>query len=226
MEVAWTSRSITASIESDAPSDQIDWPGLMDGDVATFRKSFDDKKNSSSDTMTDAAIAAELVKADLVVCLEWGSETSSLEKICPTYKGAKDSWSVSAPSVETAPEILKQLAGNISSLMVRLILQGGKRKPLASDVPSKGGDENSKEHLKSAVRVSLDKKGRKGKKVTVISGLRLSDQALEELGTKLKQRCGTGGTVKDSCIEIQGDQRDKVMNELSNLGYKPKKSGG
>ena len=76
------------------------------------------------------------------------------------------------------------------------------------------------------VRVSREIKGRKGKGVTVISGLPLNEQELKALGKQLKQQCGSGGTVKQGSIEIQGDHRDLVLAELRNFGYQVKKSGG
>lgn len=76
------------------------------------------------------------------------------------------------------------------------------------------------------VRVSRETQGRKGKGVTVVSGLPLPEDGVKELGRKLKQLCGTGGTVKDGVIEIQGDHRDKILAELLKLGYQAKKAGG
>ena len=73
------------------------------------------------------------------------------------------------------------------------------------------------------VRVRLDTKGRKGKGVTVISGVALSGLELSELGKKLKQRCGAGGTVKDGVIEIQGDHCDLLAEELKTQGWKVKR---
>ena len=64
------------------------------------------------------------------------------------------------------------------------------------------------------VRVRYETKGRKGKGVTIISGLPLSEAALEELARKLKTRFGTGGAVKDGVIELQGDHRAQVEQEL------------
>lgn len=76
------------------------------------------------------------------------------------------------------------------------------------------------------VRVSRETKGRKGKGVTVVTGLPLDDLELAELGKKLKQKCGAGGTVKNGTIEIQGDHRDTVVRALLDLGYQAKRSGG
>ena len=76
------------------------------------------------------------------------------------------------------------------------------------------------------VRVCRQTKGRKGKGVTVITGLPLATDDLKKLATKLKQKCGCGGTVKAGTIEIQGDKRDKVIEELKKLGYTVKHAGG
>jgi translation initiation factor 1 len=76
------------------------------------------------------------------------------------------------------------------------------------------------------VRVGRETKGRKGKGVTVISGLPLATDALQQLASDLKKRCGCGGTVKDGVIEIQGDHRDLLLAELQRRGFAAKKSGG
>lgn len=76
------------------------------------------------------------------------------------------------------------------------------------------------------VRVGLEKKNRGGKTVSVISGISLSPDALRDLASDLKRRCGTGGTVKDGVIEIQGDHRDTLIAALQEHGYKPKRVGG
>ena len=76
------------------------------------------------------------------------------------------------------------------------------------------------------VRVSRSTKGRKGKGVTVITGVPLAGDALKDLAQKLKQRCGAGGTIKDGAIEIQGEHRDLLIAELEKLGYTVKRSGG
>jgi translation initiation factor 1 len=76
------------------------------------------------------------------------------------------------------------------------------------------------------VRVSRETKGRKGSGVTLITGLPLAEPELAALAKQLKQRCGSGGTVKNGVIEIQGDQREAVLTELIRLGYQAKKAGG
>lgn len=76
------------------------------------------------------------------------------------------------------------------------------------------------------VRIHRETKGRGGKGVCVVTGLKLSTDDLNELAKKLKQSCGTGGTVKDKVIEIQGDQRERLKQALEKLGYQVKLAGG
>jgi translation initiation factor 1 len=76
------------------------------------------------------------------------------------------------------------------------------------------------------VRVSRETKGRNGKSVTMITGVALEAAALIELGKLLKTACGSGGTVKDGVIEVQGDHCDRVMEALKNQGWVVKRAGG
>ena len=76
------------------------------------------------------------------------------------------------------------------------------------------------------VRVGRETKGRKGAGVTVITGLPLTHKELRKLAKTLKKRCGSGGTVKDGVIEIQGEHRDRLVAELEKLGYTAKRAGG
>ncbi|WP_425260271.1 translation initiation factor Sui1 [Rubrivivax sp. RP6-9] len=76
------------------------------------------------------------------------------------------------------------------------------------------------------VRVSRETAGRKGKGVTLVRGLALDDAALAELGRQLKAACGSGGTVKDGVVEIQGDHRDRIVEVLQRAGHKVKRAGG
>jgi translation initiation factor 1 len=76
------------------------------------------------------------------------------------------------------------------------------------------------------VRVQRESKGRKGKTVTLISGLLLGEDALRDLASDLKRLCGAGGAIKEGIIEIQGDHRDTVFDELKKRSYIVKKAGG
>ncbi len=76
------------------------------------------------------------------------------------------------------------------------------------------------------VRIQRETKGRKGKGVTLITGIPLTGDELKSLAKSLKQRCGTGGTIKNGVIEIQGDHRDLLLGLLQEKGWRVKKAGG
>lgn len=183
----------------------------------------------------------DLQKADLVIFIQRPPCVSVdlLKGKFPSWSGKFETWDF--PAAEFTEESIKS---HIGKLLVRLILQGGKRQSsspqsvssnpnLHSSIgtgSSNTGANDSKvadsKVSKDAVRVSRESKGRGGKTVTIVSGLLLDDGKLQELAKRLKQVCGTGGTVKEGKIEIQGDQCDRVLAELQNRGYKPKRSGG
>ena len=76
------------------------------------------------------------------------------------------------------------------------------------------------------VRLHRETKGRKGKGVTLVKGLDLPEKDLKALAKTLKAKCGTGGTIKEGVIEIQGDHRDTLQTELEKQGWTVKKAGG
>jgi translation initiation factor 1 len=76
------------------------------------------------------------------------------------------------------------------------------------------------------VRVSRQTQSRAGKAVTLITGLPLAPAELQALARELKRHCGSGGTVKDGVIEIQGEHRDAVLAQLTRRGFAAKRSGG
>lgn len=76
------------------------------------------------------------------------------------------------------------------------------------------------------IRVSLERKGRGGKAVSLITGFSGSSEELKSIAAELKRRCGTGGTVKDGIIEIQGDRRDELVALLKEMQFTVKRVGG
>lgn len=93
----------------------------------------------------------------------------------------------------------------------------GHKPPVQPGVPAAGPPR---------VRVGREVAGRGGRGVSVIRGLPLAPEALEELATRLKRLCGAGGAVRDGAIEIQGEHRDRLVAELVRLGYAAKRAGG
>ena len=80
--------------------------------------------------------------------------------------------------------------------------------------------------IDGTIRIQREVKGRKGKTVTTVSGFQITADELKLLATQLKRRCGTGGSVKDGMIIIQGDHRNTLITELKNRGFKAKVAGG
>ncbi|MEN5163016.1 translation initiation factor Sui1 [Achromobacter kerstersii] len=89
-------------------------------------------------------------------------------------------------------------------------------KPAARAVPAGDG----------VARVSRETKGRGGKSVTLVRGLALEPMALAVLGKELRTACGSGGTVKDGVIEVQGDHCDRIIDALTTRGHRAKRAGG
>ncbi len=76
------------------------------------------------------------------------------------------------------------------------------------------------------VTVRVDRKGRGGKTVTIVDGLQIPQKKMEELLKQFKMKLGTGGTIRDTSLEIHGDHRDVLIPALEKMGYAPKRSGG
>ena len=101
-----------------------------------------------------------------------------------------------------------------------------KRCPRCGSYPCRCPKPKSLPPEQQTACIRREKKGRGGKTVTVIMELQLTPEDMKALSKRLKKVCGTGGTVTDGTIEIQGDQRERVAEELQKLGYKTKFVGG
>jgi len=101
------------------------------------------------------------------------------------------------------------------------------QKPIA-DCTCKKKTPKSPANIKidGIVRVQREVKGRKGKTVTTVSGFQINADELKNLAAELKRRCGTGGSIKDGVIIIQGDHKATLITELTNRGYTAKVAGG
>jgi len=107
----------------------------------------------------------------------------------------------------------------------KLVYSTEKTLPRKEKPAEKAPKEGSRPALQK-VTVRLDRKARGGKSVTVIDGLSMAQKDMETLLRQLKAGLGTGGTLRDACLEIQGDHRDALMLMLQKMGYRPKRSGG
>ncbi len=99
-------------------------------------------------------------------------------------------------------------------------------KPGKKKKPNNKPLQNNSPVGEQKLTVRLDRKGRRGKSVTVIDGLLLQQKKKEALLKQLKVQLGTGGVVKGNSIEIQGDHCSALMAALKKMGHSPKRSGG
>ncbi|NOZ48672.1 MAG: hypothetical protein GXP37_01335 [Chloroflexi bacterium] len=100
------------------------------------------------------------------------------------------------------------------------------RRPKSARRRQKAGHTRPKSPNDGVIRVFLERKGRGGKSVSVLRGLSGDVSSKKELLKALKSQLGTGGSLKDGTIEIQGDHRDRIVALLVKLGHKAKKAGG
>lgn len=160
----------------------------------------------------------ELEQADEIVALNHAEHLPLLQERFAAFAERVEFW-----HVDDAPEALTLIETKIMDLMARLLGGGG-------EAPRQEASEQARSSAASkrpvTVKVGRETAGRRGKGVTTVFDVPMDEDALKELGTKLKQRCGTGGTVKDGRIEIQGDQRERIVAELEKLGFKVKLVGG
>lgn len=160
----------------------------------------------------------ELEQADAIIALKHAEHLPLLLERFPAFAERVKFW-----HVDDAPEALALIETKIMDLMARLLGGGGEAPPQEAPEATRLSESPKKP---MTAKVGRETAGRRGKGVTTVFDVSVAEDALKELATKLKQRCGTGGTVKDGRIEIQGDQRERIVAELEKLGFNVKRVGG
>jgi predicted translation initiation factor SUI1 len=159
----------------------------------------------------------DLEEANRVIALKQDEHQPLLQERFPPWADKVEFW-----HVDDAPEVLGLIEREVMGLVAR-ILGGGERQD-SQPPEALAPKEPAKKPV--TLKVGRETAGRRGKGVTTVFDVPLEESGLQELAATLKQRCGTGGTVKDGRIEIQGDQRERIVAELEKLGYKVKRVGG
>jgi protein-tyrosine phosphatase len=169
------------------------------------------------------ATAEDFEAARWIVALKEAEHLPLLNERFPGWAEKVEFW-----HVDDGPEVLHLIEREVMDLAARLIGGGRKRvaPPPEAAVEPVVMKEEIPRKIAAVVRLGRETKGRRGKGVTTLSDVPLDEAGLLELATKLKDRCGTGGTVKDGVIEIQGDQRDRLAAVLEGMGYRVKRVGG
>src|SRR5262245_2052431 len=157
----------------------------------------------------------DFAAAGWIVALKETEHLPLLQERFPAWAEKVELW-----QVDDAPEALALIEREVMDLAARLIAGGRRRAAPPPEIAAEAAIPK-KELPKTAtpfVRLGRETKGRRGKGVTTVSDVPLDEAALLELAATLKQRCGTGGTVRDRTIEIQGDQRDRLAAVLEGMG--------
>lgn len=164
------------------------------------------------------ATSEDFVQADRIVALKKTEHHPLLKERFPDWIERVEYW-----EIDDAPGAPARIEQQIMRLTARILGGGMEPAPATAD-PAPTKSEAAVKPI--TVKVGRETKGRRGKGVTTVWDIPLDESGLEELAAKLKQKCGTGGTVKDGRIEIQGDQRDRLTTVLESLGYRVKRVGG
>jgi translation initiation factor 1 len=191
--------------------------------AAEAKKALQTLRISASEAITRSplpATADDFTLASQIIALKEAEHLPLLQERFSTWVHKVEFW-----QVDDAPEALSLIEREVNSLVAR-ILGGGERPGSPStDAPQTPLPKEAPKKPKTA-KVGRETAGRRGKGVTMVFDLPLDENGVRELAATLKQRCGTGGTVKDGKIEIQGDQRERIIAELQKLGYQVKRVGG
>jgi predicted translation initiation factor SUI1 len=172
--------------------------------------------------MPEQVTTDDLERAAMIVALKHAEHLPLLQERFPGWVEKVEFW-----HIDDASEALGLIEQEVTGLVARLLGGGQRRESQPTQAPTTEAPA-MKELAKKVItlKVGRETAGRRGKGVTTVFDLPLDDDGVRELAALLKQRCGTGGTVKDGRIEIQGDQRERIVAELERLGYKVKRVGG
>ena len=161
---------------------------------------------------------AELEAAARIVALKLDEHRPLVEQRHPTWVDRIEYW-----QVDDAADALAVIESEVHRLIARL-LGGGGEAPAIVESPTPVKNEPKSKPM--VVKVGRETAGRRGKGVTTVFDVPMDGESLKELAAELKSKCGTGGTVKDGRIEIQGDQRERIVAVLEAMGYRVKRVGG
>jgi len=212
MRLPWAAASRNLAPERDAASRCPLAAGVVDGFKKMGISTAEVNEPANSLTLNDLEQAAR------IVALHDAEHRALLAERFPDWVDKVEFWDV--PD-ESAFDLIER---EVMALVARIFSGGVRTGPPPLEVDAAPTPKASKKPL--TAKVGRETKGRRGKGVTTIFELPLNQTQILELAALLKQRCGTGGTVKDKVIEIQGDQRERIVAELEKLGYKVKRVGG
>ena len=165
----------------------------------------------------------DMEQAAYIVALKQAEHLPLLQERFPAWVEKVEFW-----HVDDAPEVLSLIEREVVGLTARLIGGGKRMEPPPEDVVKEPVCSNTQKEppTSAAVKIGRETKGRRGKGVTTVFDVPLDEAGLLELAATLKQKCGTGGTVKDGRIEIQGDQRERLVAVLEGMGFRVNRVGG
>jgi protein-tyrosine phosphatase len=162
--------------------------------------------------------ATDLEAAARIVALKRDEHRPLVEERHPDWAPRIEYW-----HVDEAPEAIAAIDSEVHRLIARL-LGGGGEAPAIVEAPTPVRSEPAPKPM--VAKVGRETAGRRGKGVTTVFDVPIDGESLKELAAELKSKCGTGGTVKDGRIEIQGDQRERIVAVLEAMGYRVKRVGG
>ena len=206
-----------------APREHATSAGTNSSPVTNAPESLDRSTTTANTDERSQLTADDFERADRVVVLGGDNDLRLLRERLAGNAEKVEFWHIGS-----GPDSSALMEREVMGLVARILgggLPPGEASPEKSPLPEKAA-EPARPGKPMTARVGRETAGRRGKGVTTIFDLQLDETGLRELAAQLKQQCGTGGTVKQGRIEIQGDHRDRITAELERLGYKVKRAGG